>query len=532
MGIYLNPNKDAFYNFVRTGNYVDKTMLIHEMNLLLNDLERNYVCVSRPRRFGKSLAEDMLSAYYSKGADSKELFSALKIAKSKEFDTYLNKFNVIKLDLFALYSEWNTFSAEDRNKNTFIGFVSKQICTEFLDCFTDVRFPETMAIPGYIQQVYAQKHETFIIIIDEYDVLVRQEVSDEEFQLYLAFLNALFKNTTIRPAISLAYITGILPVVREKIQSKLNTFHEYTMIQPERLAEFIGFTDAEVKELCKKYKRSYEDCKSWYDGYALKGFELYNPQAVYNAMLSGEFKSYWSATSSYEVVADRIRMNFEGTKDAVIKMLGGERVDVNVIKYRNYMNTFYSKDDVFTYLIHLGYLAYDEDTGECYIPNREIYQEWQSAIEEDDNYVETNKIIAASRELLEQTIAGNEKAVAEALDKSHIHVTSNLSYNNEKSLQSAIYLAYIYALNGYIITKEMPAGKGYADVVYIPLNKSKPAIIVELKRNSSTETALRQIREKQYFECLENWKGEIIFAGVNYDEESKIHDCKIERFFK
>lgn len=532
MGIYLNPNNDAFYNFVRTGNYVDKTMLIHEMNLLLNDLERNYVCVSRPRRFGKSLAEDMLSAYYSKGADSKELFSALKIAKSKEFDTYLNKFNVIKIDLYSVFSKWSSLPENKERNISFINFLSRAVCKEFKEYFNDIEFDDYDLIPDYIQKVYLERNETFIIIIDEYDVLVRQEVPDEEFQLYLFFLNSLFKSEELRPAISLAYITGILPVVREKIQSKLNTFHEYTMIQPERLAEFIGFTDAEVKELCKKYKRSYEDCKSWYDGYALKGFELYNPQAVYNAMLSGEFKSYWSATSSYEVVADRIRMNFEGTKDAVIKMLGGERVDVNVIKYRNYMNTFYSKDDVFTYLIHLGYLAYDEDTGECYIPNREIYQEWQSAIEEDDNYAETNKIIAASRELLEQTIAGNEKAVAEALDKSHIHVTSNLSYNNEKSLQSAIYLAYIYALNGYIITKEMPAGKGYADIVYIPLNKSKPAIIVELKRNSSTETALRQIREKQYFECLENWKGEIIFAGVNYDEESKIHDCKIERFFK
>ena len=222
----------------------------------------------------------------------------------------------------------------------------------------------------------------------------------------------------------------------------------------------------------------------------------------------------------------------DGLQEIILRFIAGESVEVYTDDFENDFQTFNSSDDVLTLMIHLGYLAYDEDTGECYIPNREIYQEWQSAIEEDDNYAETNKIIAASRELLEQTIAGNEKAVAEALDKSHIHVTSNLSYNNEKSLQSAIYLAYIYALNGYIITKEMPAGKGYADIVYIPLNKSKPAIIVELKRNSSTETALRQIREKQYFECLENWKGEIIFVGVNYDEESKIHDCKIERFFK
>ena len=532
MGIYLNPNNDAFYNFVRTGNYVDKTMLIHEMNLLLNDPGRNYVCVSRPRRFGKSLAENMLSAYYSKGADSKELFSALKIAKAKEFETYLNKFNVIKIDLYSAFSKWSSFSENKEKDISFISFLSGVVCKEFREYFKDIEFDDYDLIPDYIQKVYLERKETFIIIIDEYDVLVRQQVPDKEFQLYLFFLNSLFKSEDLRPAISLAYITGILPVVREKIQSKLNTFHEYTMLDAESLEEFVGFTTPEVKKLCKKFKRSFEECKSWYDGYHIGKFEVYNPQAVFNAVTTGKFKSYWSATSSYEVVADRIRMNFAGTKDAVIKMLGGGRVDVDVVKYRNYMNTFYSKDDVFTYLIHLGYLAYDEEEQQCYIPNREIFLEWQRAINDDDNYAETNKIIAASRELLEQTIAGNEKAVAEALDKSHIHVTSNLSYNNEKSLQSAIYLAYIYALNGYIITKEMPAGKGYADIVYIPLNKTKPAMIVELKRNSSTETALKQIREKQYFECLENWKGELLFVGVNYDEETKVHECKIERFVK
>ncbi|WP_294431251.1 AAA family ATPase [uncultured Treponema sp.] len=548
MGIYLNPDNDAFRNFVATNDYVDKTLLIEKLNLLLNNPARDFVCVSRPRRFGKSLAENMISAYYSKGADSKELFAPFKISKKKTFETYLNKFNVIKIDLYAMFSNWHTeLSSENQAESTleketespaqkkkelFINTVTRLVCGEFKEYFPDVKFPESISLANFIQQVYAQKKETFIIIIDEYDVMVRAQVPDEEFELYLAFLNSLFKNETLRPAISLAYITGILPVVREKIQSKLNTFREYTMVQPENLAEFIGFTTPEVKKLCKKYKRSFDDCKSWYDGYNLKGFELYNPQAIYNVMVSGEFRSYWSATSSYEVISDRIKMNFDGTKDAVIRMLGGGRVPVNTLKYRNYMNTFYSKDDVFTYLIHLGYLAYDEEEKECYIPNREIFLEWQSAIEDNADYAETNKIITASRELLEETFAGNEKAVAEALDKSHIHVTSNMSYNNEKSLQSAIYLAYLYAINHYLITKEMPAGKGYADIVYVPLKKDKPAMIIELKRNSCPETALNQIRQKQYFDSLENWQGEILFVGVNYDEETKVHECKIERFVK
>ncbi|WP_294431584.1 AAA family ATPase [uncultured Treponema sp.] len=548
MGIYLNPDNDAFRNFVATNEYVDKTLLIEKLNLLLNNPARDFVCVSRPRRFGKSLAENMISAYYSKGADSKELFAPFKISKKKTFATYLNKFNVIKIDLYAMFSDWqahfseeaatkNSFSesfeaSEKKKQEPFILSISRLICSEFREQFSDIEFPKSGSLASFIQQVYAQKKETFIIIIDEYDVMVRAQVPDEEFELYLAFLNSLFKNETLRPAISLAYITGILPVVREKIQSKLNTFHEYTMLDAENLDEFVGFTTPEVKKLCKKYKCSFDDCKSWYDGYHLGEYEIYNPQAVFNAVTSGKFKSYWSATSSYEVVAEKLRMNFDGTKDAVIKMLGGGRVLVEVGKYRNYMTTFYSKDDVFTYLIHLGYLAYDEEEQECYIPNREIYLEWQKAISDEADYAETNKIINASRELLEETFAGNEKAVAEALDKSHIHVTSNMSYNNEKSLQSAIYLAYLYAINHYLITKEMPAGKGYADIVYVPLKKDKPAMIIELKRNSCPETALNQIRQKQYFDSLENWQGEILFVGVNYDEETKVHECKIERFIK
>ena len=548
MGIYLNPDNDAFRNFVATNDYVDKTLLIEKLNLLLNNPARDFVCVSRPRRFGKSLAENMISAYYSKGADSKELFAPFKISKKKTFATYLNKFNVIKIDLYAMFSDWqahfseeastkNSFSesfeaSEKKKQEPFILSISRLICSEFREQFSDIKFPKSGSLASFIQQVYAQKKETFIIIIDEYDVMVRAQVSDEEFELYLAFLNSLFKNETLRPAISLAYITGILPVVREKIQSKLNTFHEYTMLDAENLDEFVGFTTPEVKKLCKKYKCSFDDCKSWYDGYHLGEHEIYNPQAVFNAVTSGKFKSYWSATSSYKVVAEKLRMNFDGTKDAVIKMLGGGRVPVDVVGYRNYMTTFYNKDDVFTYLIHLGYLAYDEEEQECYIPNREIFLEWQRAIKDEADYAETNKIITASRELLEDTFAGNEKAVAEALDKSHIHVTSNMSYNNEKSLQSAIYLAYIYAINHYLITKEMPAGKGYADIVYVPLRKDKPAMIIELKRNSCPETALNQIRLKQYFDSLENWQGEILFVGINYDEETKLHECKIERFLK
>lgn len=529
--MFLNPNNSNFANQIKNGIYIDKTMLIAQTNKRIDNPDFKFMCISRPRRFGKSIAEDMLCAYYSKGASSKELFAPYKIAKDSTFEHYLNKFNVIKIDLNARYGIWIS-TADEKRISPFIAFVTKSICEEFEEAYTDIDFSKCANLADYIQKVYSQKDETFIIIIDEYDVLFREQVSNDEITAYLGFLNSLFKNAELKPALSLSYLTGILPIMKDKIQSKLNTFDEITMLNTGSFTEYTGFTDKEVKELCKKYERTFALCKSWYDGYHLGSMELYNPQAVIKAVVNGKFISYWSATSSYEVIADKIRMNFAGTKEDVITMMSGQSVDIDVEKYDNTLTGFKSKDDVFTYLIHLGYLAYNDKTQQCYIPNREIYNEWRKVIENDENYAETDKIIKASKQLLFDTIALNEEAVARALDASHLHVTSNKNYNNEYALHAAIYLAFIYAINNYTIIKEMNTGKGYADIVYIPFDNAKEALIVELKRNATTESAIKQIREKKYFESLEAWKGGVLFVGINYDAATKKHACKIERFIK
>lgn len=533
MGTYLNPSEENFREFAETGRYVDKTMLLDALNTRnFADPEFKFVCVSRPRRFGKSLAVDMIAAYYSKGAKSSDLFAKYAISKTKDFKKNLNKYNLIRIDLNAFLSKWNSISERDKKDFSLIDFITEKVCSEFFEQFPQIKFDKIKSIADYIQNVYKQTKEKFVIIIDEYDVLVRENAEKEVFNSYLSFLNSIFKNGELKSAIALSYITGILPIMKDKVQSKLNTFHEYTMLDASYFAQFVGFTTEEVKELCEKYDCSFEECKSWYDGYSLDEFEIYNPKAVSNALLSKKFKSYWSATSSYTVVSDKIKLNFDGIKDDVIKMLSGSKIKVNVETFENKADSFESKDDVFTYLIHLGYLAYSEKEKACYIPNREILKEWQQAIKNNADFSETDKIISDSALLLQDTIEGNEERVASFLDKSHYHVTSNLSYNNEQSLQSAIYLAYIAAINDYIVIKELPAGNGFADIVYIPFDKKKAAIIVELKRNSSAETALKQIKEKKYFACLDNWKGKIVFAGVNYDEKTKKHSCKIECFEK
>ena len=524
MGIYLNPNNANFAETVSREIYVDKTMMICEINKIM-ETGNKYICVSRPRRFGKTITGNMLSAYFSKGCDSRTLFAPYKISKNPGFEKNLNKLNVIKIDVNSEYRN-------ERDRDNLLNNLTDKILKEMITQFPEIEINEKGSIAEAILNVYSSLNEKFVIILDEYDVLVRENVSEKLFTQYLDFLNGLFKSDTLRPAIALAYITGILPVVRDRVQSKLNNFREYTILDAGRLAEYIGFTSAEVQELCSRYNIDYKECKRWYDGYKQNGFEIYNPESVILSIENETFESYWSKTSTYAVISDRIQQNFSGMKDDVIKMISGEEIDVNVLMYMNTMTDFRSKDDAFTYLIHLGYLAYDKKEKTCRIPNKEVQQEWLSAVSIDDEYTVTNKIVRSSKELLKETIQMNEKSVAEALDESHIHVTSNRSYNNEDALQSAIYLSYIYALNKYTVIKEMTAGKGFADVVFIPFVPDVPAMIIELKRNGTTESALNQIKEKKYFSSLDNYNGEILLIAVNYDENTKKHECKIEKISK
>ena len=530
MGIYLNPGNENFRRTTAGNMYVDKTGMITVINSFI-DAGNNYICMSRPRRFGKTIAGNMLSAYYSKGCDSKELFSPYKISRDPDFSDpngRRNTQNVIKIDMNSEYQ-----IARDRD-NLIFG-IEEKIKREMRTEFPDVTIEDDYSLAESIQEIYAQRGESFIIIIDEYDVLVREKVSTELFDKYLSFLNGLFKSDTLRPAISLAYLTGILPVVRDKIQSKLNNFREYTILDAVKLAEYVGFTSDEVEALCNQYGMDYDECRRWYDGYHQRGYEIYNPESVVMSIDTGRFGSYWGKTSTYEAIAERIRQNFEGTRDDVIRMLSGEAVDVNVTRYTNTMTDFTSKSDMFTYLIHLGYLAYDEGKKTCRIPNWEVRQEWYNAIEAEPEYKETNKIINDSKELLERVVSGDADAVINALNRTHIHVTSNRSYNNEDALGSAIYLAFIYALNDYTCIREVTSGKGFADVVYIPIHPDRPdrpAMVIELKRNDTAGSGLDQIRRKEYFDSLRHYRGNLLLVGINYDEKEKTHTCVIEKMDK
>ena len=525
MGLYLNPNADAFQMGLNTEIYVDKSLILSELNKLVSS-QGNFVCLSRPRRFGKSMAGNMISAYYSKGCDTREVFSQMKLGQEPCFDKHLNRFNVIKLDL----NGWYQRAIQRNRKDLLMTDIHETLVDEFKVAFPALSFCSGETLDQCILKVYAETGEKFVIIIDEYDVLIREQVPQSLFDNYLSFLNGLFKDTAIRPAIALAYITGIIPIVRDKVQSKLNEFTEYTMLDAAQFASHVGFTAEETKALCEQYGCDFAEFERWYDGYKLSDeVSLFNPKSVTSSISRKRMGSYWSATGSFEALKDYIMMDFKGIKQDVIDMISGQSVPVNVTKFQNTLQSITNKDNAFTYLIHLGYLSYNYEEQTCRIPNEEVRLEWVNAIDDEENYAPIMELIKTSKKLLDATIEGNEEAVARALDAAHTEVTSPLTYNDEHCFQSAICLAYFYANTRYTLFKELPTGKGYADLVLIPYLPNIPAMVIELKHNKSAGSALQQIKEKNYCQALNNYKGDLLFVGVNYDEKTKKHSCKIER---
>ncbi|MCD7744327.1 MAG: ATP-binding protein [Lachnospiraceae bacterium] len=536
MGGYLNPGNVDFQIALNSKIYVDKTELIAYLNGLLMT-EQRFVSVSRPRRFGKSMAANMLAAYYSRGCDSEEMFKGLKIAENTDFKKHLNQYNVIRLNMQDFLSGAGSVS-------DMVARIEKKMIREFKKEYKNFDF-EGEDFNSYFEDVFAETKIPFVFVIDEWDCVFRTYKKDKDAQeQYLDYLRSLLKDKSY---VALAYMTGILPIKKYGQHSALNMFYEYSMMNAVPIEEFTGFTETEVEELCRRYNTSFDEMKKWYDGYMVNGISLYNPKSVVEAILRRNFDSYWTKTETYEALKLYIQMNLDGLKEKVECLIAGEKIPVNAMKYQNDMSTLESADDVLTLLVHLGYLTTepkeelsgtcefrvnDLSSLNCMIPNGEVRQEFINCIE-DGGWENVMDAIRSSEELLQLTIAGEEDEVARRIAKIHMENASVLQYNNEISLSCAISLAYYSAKKNYTIVREMPAGKGFADLVFVPdKNCSRPAMIVELKWDKTAETALDQIRRQNYAACLDRYMGEILLVGVNYDKESKEQVCRIERVRK
>ena len=521
MGIYVNPGNRQMQIALNDEIYVDKSMIFTVLNKKF-DTNGRFMCVSRPRRFGKTMVGNLISAFYSRGADSRAIFEKLLIAKENGWDERLNKFNVIQIDLGSFFSRYH-------ETGNVIAMLNQIVVKEMRKEFPDVEIREGAPIAEALVDVYGETQVPFVIVIDEYDVMVREQVSQAEFDSYLFLLNTLFKSDDCGKAISLAYITGIMPIVRDRIQSKLNNFTEYTMLTPQELAPYIGFTKNEVKDLCAEYKIDYDECLRWYDGYRITPeVSICNSNSVCKAISTRKFANYWNRTGAYSVISDYVRMDFDGIKRDLATMVGGGSVPVKVTTFTNVLSDLGDKNKVFTYLTHLGYLAYDEATGTCRIPNGEVREEWESALEDMKDMTPVIKMMRNSDDLLKATLRRDEAAVAKALDKAHKQVTSAKTYNNEVSLQSAVGLAYFSATSRYTIIPEMPGGEGFADMAFVPYVQGAPAIIIELKMDKEPDAAIAQIKARDYASAFASYTGPIYLVGVTYGKRTEKHKCKIE----
>ena len=522
MGRYLNLGNAGFQS-IRKGLYIDKTKLIEYINGTLGTKEK-LICVSRPRRFGKSYATQMLCAYYDKSADSRSLFKDLAIEKSESFDIYLNKYNVIYLDI-----TWFISTVEEINGT--VKYLQREVINELRESYPDLT-EEKRSLPIALSDISDAIGEKFIIIIDEWDALFREAKDNTALQKeYLQLLRGLFKSSVTDKMIEAAYMTGILPIKKYGTQSALTDFREFTMIQPQMLAEYVGFTEEEVNQLCSEYNLNFSEAKRWYDGYSFsKVHSVYSPNSIMQAIKNHEFGDYWTETETYESLKYYIDMNLDGLKEAIVSMLGGLRCKINTRTFQNDMLSIKSKDDVLTLLIHLGYLAYDGETKEVYIQNQEVADEFKNAVEYS-SWEGVSAALEASDLLLEATIHGDSDTVAKELDKAHMASSSVLAYNNELSLSCAITVAYYVAKKDYTLIRECPAGKGFADIAFVPRrNTDKPALIVELKWNKSAKGAIEQIRENQYAGVLEEYMDNLLLVGICYNRKTKKHECIIEKY--
>ncbi|MDR0898089.1 MAG: ATP-binding protein [Oscillospiraceae bacterium] len=526
---YLNPSSALFRESLASEIYVDKSALLTKTNKALGTRQKA-ICLSRPRRFGKSMAADMLAAYYGRGEDTAALFDGFKISEDPSYREHLNRHDVIQINM-------QDFLSGAKSVEAMLDTLTRYLLHELLAAYNGIPIIDPSNLRQTCKDIYDVTHHSFVILIDEWDCIFREHKNDKVSQdKYLDFLRAFLKDQTY---VGLVYMTGILPIKKYGTHSALNMFDEFSMTNAGGYAEFFGFTEAEVQALCARYNMSFDEAKAWYDGYTFRqpghaggeALSMYNPNSVVRAMMWGEFDTYWNRTENYEALAAYMRLEKGGLRDDIIKMIAGDSIKISTGTFQNDMvaENLKHRDDVLTLLVHLGYLSYDSKEKLVRIPNNEVRQEYINAI----NGLEWHGVaqaVEASYALLQSLWRMDEAAVAEGIDRAHENV-SILQYNDENALSYTMGLAFYAAIDYYTLFRELPSGKGYADVVYIPrkLHADKPAVVIELKYDKTAEGAIEQIKAKRYPAALAEYHGNLLLCGINYDKGSKAHQCRIER---
>ena len=525
MGRYIDKGNMGFQE-ARNGEYVDKSGLISVVNSTLGTVNK-FSCVSRARRFGKSMAAQMLYAYYDRSCDSRALFQDLEIARDPSFERHLNKYPAIYLDMTRFISLY-------RNDPAIISHIKEELVADIAEAYAQAVPYKGEDLMFYLQRIVAATSERFIFIIDEWDAICREfDPKTKAMDAYVDWLRNMFKGQESTDVFAGVYMTGILPIKKYDTQSALNNFREYSMVTPRQLAQYYGFTKDEVLALAEKHGMDFDELAKWYDGYQIGPQpSMFNPNSVMEAISCNYCESYWGRTAAYDTVATYIKMNYDGLKDSIISMLAGERVKVDTSTFLNDLREVASRDDVLTVLIHLGYLSYDRVSRECFLPNLEVTLEMEKAIRKN-NWKPVVDALQQSDRLLETLLRGNAEAVAQGVEAVHRENVSLFAYNDENSLACVISLAFYAARNDFHVHREYQTGDGYADMVLIPRkNVSKPAVVIELKYDKTADTAISQIKQRHYPEKVSEYTGDMLLVGISYERETKKHTCQIETFHK
>ena len=522
--MYVNVD-NASFQMELDDEYVDKSALISLTNKFINK-SRRFICVTRPRRFGKSVTLEMLNAYYSKGCDSRTLFSDLNIASTPDFEKHLNQHDVLFLNMMSF--EDNEFNGEK-----YLDILNQKVVSELKETYPDRLVKDkSYSLPDAISLL----KKRFVFIIDEWDFVFRKYPNNSKLhENFIDLLRALFKGVGERFA-ELVYMTGILPIARYNTQSALNNFIEYTILNSGDFSQYYGFTENEVKTLCEKYKLDFETTKFWYDGYKVGVYDLYNPNSIIELAKHGVYKSYWSATAAYDIVKEAINLNFEGLKDDIIKLCSGTSIRIyDIESFNTAEKSFPNKDSIYVYLVHLGYLGYNDEESTIYVPNEETRRELLHSVR-DNHWPQYESALKLSEQVVVATENKDTETIANLLAKVHEDKVPVLEYNSESALRYVVLMSYLAAEKDYLAPlNEFPTGKGFADIVYLPKKvskKGKPALIIELKKDASAKVALEQIKERDYVSRVKEYTDNMLLIGINYDSKSKQHSCIIEKYQK
>ena len=548
MGFYLNSKKPGilFQEEVLSTYFVDKTEILEEL-IPLVELKRNakeisgpnrgkghkYVCITRPRRFGKTVMANMISSYFGKGKDSHDTFAGLKISQCEWYERHMNQHHVIHIMLNEVPDEYVSYPE-------YISRIKSLLQEDLIREFPDAGIRETESLWDSLNKVIEYTDDKkFIFILDEWDyIFQRRFVSEQDKEAYVVFLSTLLKD---QPYVEFVYMTGILPITKYSSGSELNMFYEYTMATREKFSEYFGFTDEEVDELYQKYlqiesspKIEREALKLWYDGYqTMSGRRLYNPRSVVGALSDNQLGNYWTSSGPYDEISYYVKHNVDQVRDDLAFMASGMAIEASVQEYAATSMELTTRDEIFSAMVVYGFLSYEN--GCVSIPNKELMDKFADMLKKEPSLGYVYRLAKESGRMLQATKAGDTKTMSKILQYVHHTESPLLYYNNEAELAAAVRLAYLEARDTYQVEREDQAGVGYVDFIFYPVKENDDCIILELKVDHTAEEAIQQIKDRNYMMKFqgrlgekEKYTGRILAVGIAYNKKDKEHECKVE----